>query len=192
MRLFVAITPPAEALAELAAAVEPLHAAAPDLRWASGSAWHLTLAFLGEVDGGILPELSTRLERAARRHPPQRLAIAGGGAFPTKSRARVLWAGITADVPALRSLAGSVAAGARRAGAPPPDEGRKYSPHLTLARAREPADVRTLTDALESFAGTAWTASAVQLVQSHLGGSGAARYEDVAAWPLARHARPGD
>lgn len=189
MRLFVAMVPPAGVLAELAAAVEPLQAATPDLRWTKRTAWHLTLAFLGEVDERVLPELGVRLERAARRHPPQILAIAGGGAFPAASRARVLWAGITADDRALRSLAGSVAAGARRAGAPPPDEGRKYSPHLTLARSREAADLSPLIAPLASFSGTSWTAQSVHLVHSHRDDGGAARYDDVAVWPLAGRPR---
>src|SRR5215469_3860097 len=134
MRLFVAIEPPDGVLSELAAAIEPLQAGAPELRWTSRNAWHLTLAFLGNVDEAVLPELTTRLERAARRHPPQHLAIEAGGAFPRPARARVLWVGIRADERALASLAASVAAAARRAGAPPPDEGRQYSPHLPLAR----------------------------------------------------------
>ena len=184
MRLFVAIVPPAAVHAELAAAVRPLQAAAPDLRWASSTSWHLTLAFLGEVDERILPELSRRLERAAGRHPAQRLAIAGGGAFPAASRARVLWAGVEADKRGLRALAGSVSAGARRAGAPPPDESRKYSPHLTLARCREPGNVATLTAALAGFSTSAWTAQSVHLIRSYLGGGQASRYEDVADWPL--------
>ncbi len=115
--------------------------------------------------------------------------IAGGGAFPAASRARVLWAGIQADHRALRALAGSVAAGARRAGAPPPDESRKYSPHLTLARCREPADVSALTAQLAGFTSIEWTAQSVHLVRSYLGGGRAARYEDVAAWPLAARSR---
>jgi RNA 2',3'-cyclic 3'-phosphodiesterase len=191
MRLFVAIVPPAAVLAELAAAVRPLQAEAPDLRWASTSSWHLTLAFLGEVNERILPDLSMRLERAARRHPPQRLAIASGGAFPVPSRARVVWAGVAADNGALRALAGSVAAGARRAGAPPPDEKRKYHPHLTLARCREPADVTTLTAALAGFSTSAWTAPSVHLIRSYLGGSEASRYEVIADWPLAGRLRTG-
>ncbi len=185
MRLFVAIEPPAGALAEVAAAVAPLQAAAPDLRWTTSSSWHLTLAFLGEVDEAIMPDLSTRLARAAHRHPQQRLAFAGGGAFPAAGRARVLWAGLRADSRALGLLAASVAAGARRAGAPPPDEGRKYSPHLTLARCREPADVSLLTAALADFSGTEWTARSIHLVRSYLGGGRPPEYEDVAEWPLA-------
>jgi 2'-5' RNA ligase len=190
MRLFVAIVPPAAVLAELASAVQPLQASAPELRWTSGPAWHLTLAFLGEVDEGILPGLSTRLERAAGRHPPQLLAVAGAGAFPNPARARVLWAGIRADNRALSSLAASVAAGARRAGAPPPDEGRKYSPHLTLARCRQPANVAWLTAELADFSGAAWTAQSIQLVRSHSGGSGPPSYEDLGAWPLMAQVRP--
>jgi RNA 2',3'-cyclic 3'-phosphodiesterase len=191
MRLFVAIVPPAGVLAELAAAVQPLQTAAPELRWTPSTSWHLTLAFLGEVDERILAGLSERLERAAHRHPPQHLAIAGGGAFPSAARARVLWAGIRADKKALRSLAASVSAGARRAGAPPPDEARKYSPHLTLARCREPANVAALTVTLAAFSGSEWTAPSVHLVHSYLVGGRASRYEDVAAWPLTAQSRPG-
>jgi 2'-5' RNA ligase len=185
MRLFVAIEPPASALDELAFAVAPLQAAAPELRWTSRNAWHVTVAFLGEVDEAILPGLSTRLARAAHRHPPLELALAGGGAFPAPARARVLWAGLRADRRVLRLLAASVAAGARRAGAPPPDEGRKYSPHLTVARCREPADVSPLTAALSAFSGTEWTASSIHLVRSYLDGGRPSRYEDVGEWPLA-------
>jgi RNA 2',3'-cyclic 3'-phosphodiesterase len=184
MRLFVAIRPPASALAELAVVVASLHAAAPELRWTGSGSWHLTLAFLGEVDEAILPDLSTRLARAAHRHPSQRLGVMGGGAFPAPARARVLWAGVRADRRAITMLAASVAAGARRAGAPPPDEGRKYSPHLTLARCREPADVSVLTAALRGFSGTEWTASSIHLVRSHLAGGRPSQYEDLAEWPL--------
>jgi 2'-5' RNA ligase len=183
MRLFVAIVPPPEALGELAAVVEPLRIAAPELRWAGRESWHLTLAFLGEVDEGLLAELSTRLERAATRHPQQRLSITGGGAFPSAGRARVVWAGIRTDGRALAALAASVAAGARRAGAPPPDEGRKYHPHLTLARCRQPADVRSLTNELMQASGPDWTADAIHLIRSHLTGS-SPRYEQIGSWPL--------
>jgi 2'-5' RNA ligase len=183
MRLFVAVVPPDAALAELEQAVAPLRAAAPELRWTGMAAWHLTLAFLGEVREETLTDLQARLERAARRHPPQRLAIAGGGAFPSARRAQVLWAGFSADGKALAALADSVAAGARRAGAPPPGQQRKYRAHLTLARCRAPADVSNLSLRLAGFSGTAWTATSVHLIRSHLSG-GPPHYEDLAAWPL--------
>jgi len=191
VRLFVAIVPPPSALAELAAAVDQLRAradslplsASQQLRWTSSEQWHLTLAFLGEVDDVVVAKLRPRLERAAARHPAQLLAIAGGGAFPSARKARVLWAGLRADNRALGGLAASVAAGARRAGAPSPDEDRRFKAHLTLARCREGADLSHLTTALAGFASREWTADSVRLVRSYLS-AGPPRYETAGEWPL--------
>lgn len=188
MRLFVAIVPPDAALAELDDAVAPLRAARPELRWTGRASWHLTLAFLGELDEKVLPDLATRLQRAAHRHPPQRLAITGGGAFPAERKAQVLWAGFTSDDRALGRLAASVAAGARRSGAPGTGPRRKYRPHLTLARCRAPADVSVVTAALAGFTGTAWTSESIHLIRSQLS-AGPPQYEDLAEWPL--QGRPG-
>jgi RNA 2',3'-cyclic 3'-phosphodiesterase len=184
VRLFVALHPPPDALAELEAAVGPLRGDWPDLRWTGQDRWHVTLAFLGEVSEGTLDELTVRLARAAGRHQPQDLWIGPGGAFPTKKRARVLIARIEGDQPALAALAGSVAAGARRAGAPPPDEGRRFRPHLTLARCRQPTDVGLVVDALAEFHGSAWVAREMHLIRSHAGAK--PWYETVGSWPLGR------
>jgi 2'-5' RNA ligase len=191
VRLFVAIVLPPAVVAELDDAVAPLRPARPDLRWTGPDAWHVTLAFLGEVPAEILPDLHVRLDRAGRRHPALELAVRGGGAFPGASRARVLWAGIQADTRPLGALAASVAAGARRAGAPPPDEGRRYRPHITLARLREPADVSSLTARLADLAGTSWTARDIYLIRSHPVPGGRPRYETVASWPLRPAATAG-
>jgi RNA 2',3'-cyclic 3'-phosphodiesterase len=190
VRLFVAITPPRGVLDEIEARVAPLRPAWPALRWTGRPAWHVTLAFLGEVGEQAAGALGPRLERAARRHPGLPLSVAGAGAFPAPGRARVLWTGIGGDRPALAALARSVAAGARRAGAPPPDEDRRFRPHLTLARCREPADVGRLVEALAGFAGAPWTAAEIQLIRSHPGDPGSPpRYETLGAWPLGA-ARP--
>ena len=183
MRLFAAITPPARARAELEALTAPLRPAWPQLRWTSPDAWHVTLAFLGEVPDSIVPALRPGLEQAAHRSPRLELSIGGVDAFSAASQARVLWAGIHGDEPALAALAGSAAAGARLAGTPLPDEHRRYRPHLTLARCRAPADVRPLVQALAGFVGTPWQAAEIHLIRSHLGAR--PRYEIVGSWPLA-------
>ena len=185
MRLFVAVLPPQDALAELEAAVAPLRSVWPDLRWAGQDRWHLTLAFLGEVADTRLDGLRERLARAASRHTEMRVRIGPGGAFPSPARARVLCAhiqGEQADLDTLRVLAASVAAGARRAGAPPPDEGRKYRPHVTLARCRRPADLSTLTEALAGYRGAAWNATHIELIRSQTGPRPS--YQTIGSWPL--------
>jgi RNA 2',3'-cyclic 3'-phosphodiesterase len=184
MRLFVAIAPPPDVLDELDALAAPLRTARGDLRWTSREAWHVTLAFLGAVDETALTRLLPRLEWAAHRHQEIRLAFAGAGAFPKADRANVLWSGLSGDCQALANLAASLAAGARRAGATPPDKGRGFQPHLTLARCRLPADVSGLVTALAGYQGQAWTVDRIHLVRSQLGGPAKPRYSSVAWWPL--------
>ena len=182
MRLFVALSPPGKVLDELEAAVAPLRPARPDLRWTSLQSWHVTLAFLGEVDDAVLGRLTARIERVAGKRRGLVVSAAGAGAFPTAPRARVLWTGLQVDREALRTIAGSVAAAARKAGAPPPDEQRRFRPHITLARSREPVDLRRLIAELIGFTGTAWTADRVHLIRSHLGPD--TWYESIGDWPL--------
>ena len=179
----MAIALPAVAAGELDSAVAQLRPAWPELRWTGRDAWHLTLAFLGEVDEKLLGRLGTRLERAAARHAPLSLSLGGAGAFPTAARAGVLWRGVNGagEGGGLRAWRG--AAAARGAGAPPAQEGREYEPHLTLARCRAPADVRTLVATLAGFAGTPWTAGEIYLIRSRL--QEQPRYETLGAWPLA-------
>jgi RNA 2',3'-cyclic 3'-phosphodiesterase len=187
VRLFVAIVPPPSAVAELADRTAAVRRAWPGLRWTSREAWHITLAFLGEVPAQVLPELGVQMERAAGRHLAQDLAVRGCGAFPSARHARAVWSGVQAHQATLEALAASVAAGGRRAGAPPPDEGRRYQPHLTLAYLREPADVRPLTEDLADLAGSRWTARQIQLIRSHRPGpepGSRPRYESLATWPL--------
>jgi RNA 2',3'-cyclic 3'-phosphodiesterase len=184
MRLFVAIAPPPAVLDELEALTGPLRTTRQDLRWTNREAWHVTLAFLGQVDESAAGRLLPRLERAARRHDAFALAFSGAGAFPSPMRANVLWSGLSGDRGALARLAESVAAGASRAGAQPPDKGRRFQPHLTLARCRMPADVTELVTALAGYRGQPWTADRIHLVRSRLGATEQPRYATLASWPL--------
>ncbi|MFI2412965.1 RNA 2',3'-cyclic phosphodiesterase [Streptomyces sp. NPDC018947] len=186
MRLFAAVLPPEDVVAALAAETAVLRGlpGADRLRWTGRPGWHLTLAFYGEVDDGLVPELSARLERAAHRTGPFGLALRGGGQF---GHGRALWTGVSGDVPALRVLAGRAESAARRAGVPM-GEHRRYKAHLTLARGREAYDVRPYVEALDRFTGPAWTVTDLALVRSRLPRSGVPgeqpRYETVARSPL--------
>jgi 2'-5' RNA ligase len=180
MRLFVAVSPPPDVLAELRSATAVVRRAHPGLRWTRPAQWHLTLVFLGGVDDDARADLSTRLDRITARHPPMRLALHGAGRFGD----RVLWTRVRGDLVPLRELAASVRAAAGRAGIPV--EERPYRPHLTLARGRDGTDLRPAVDALAAFAGRTWTASELHLVCSHLGAGPdrTSRYETLSSWPL--------
>ncbi|MEU3184537.1 RNA 2',3'-cyclic phosphodiesterase [Streptomyces sp. NPDC006923] len=195
MRLFAAVLPPAGAVGELAAAVERLRAlpGAGELRWTGRAGWHVTLAFLGEVEDRLLPGLTERLGRAARRTEPFALRVHGGGHFGD----RALWAGAAGGLDELRLLAERSGAAARRAGVPM-DEHRPYHPHLTLARARGGTALAPFARALDGFDGTGWEVTELVLVRSLLPAGGVPgerpRYEAVARRPLGKGRRedPGD
>lgn len=180
MRLFVAVVPPDAVLDEIAAVIARVRPTAPELSWARRDQWHLTLAFLGAVDERRLPDLTTRLERAANRHDAFELSFGGAGRFDR----RVLWAGVRGDSDRLVGLASAVAAAGRRAGIELPD--RPYRPHLTLARSRgrNGRDLRPLVAAVSDFGGTAWPVNAVHLIESRLGPKPA--YTTLATWALRR------
>jgi 2'-5' RNA ligase len=186
VRLFVAVTPPPEAVEELRRATAALRSARSELRWARPEQWHLTLAFLGEVDDRSRADLTVRLARAAHRHPPLRLSLQGAGRFGD----RVLWTRVTGDVAPLRRLAASVQAAARRARLDV-DE-RPYRPHLTLARGRPGTDLRGAVEAFAGVAGSSWTAPELHLVRSDLGAGPdrTSRHEVIASWPLTGSAPP--
>ncbi|MGC5037552.1 MULTISPECIES: RNA 2',3'-cyclic phosphodiesterase [unclassified Streptomyces] len=186
MRLFAAVLPPDDVCRELAAVVDELRgsAGADGMRWTGRAGWHFTLAFYGEVDDGLVPGLTERLERAAHRTGPFPLAVRGGGQF---GHGRALWAGAEGDLATLRLLAERAEAAARKAGVPM-GEHRRYKAHLTVARSREARDVRPCLDVLGEFAGRTWTVDELVLVRSNLPTSGVPgeqpRYEAVGRWPL--------
>ncbi|MFJ7998893.1 RNA 2',3'-cyclic phosphodiesterase [Streptomyces sp. NPDC096310] len=193
MRLFAAVLPPAAAAVELADAVRRLRdlPGADRLRWTGQEGRHFTLAFMGEVDEALLPELTGRLERAAYRNEPFRLRVHGGGHFG----GRTLWAGAAGGIDELRLLAERAGAAARRAGVPMDERHHPYRAHLTLARgaAGDGVDLLPYVEALAGFEGRAWDVSELVLVRSRLPVSGVAgerpRYEAIARCPLGRGRR---
>ena len=112
------------------------------------------------------------------------LDIKGLGAFPSLARPRVIWAGVGEGGGALAALAGRVAGGLARVGVPL--EERPFSPHVTLARIREPRRAPDLAVMLAAGAGREFgtvTIERVCLMRSDLSPRGA-RYTEVTAAPL--------
>ncbi|MFD6328181.1 RNA 2',3'-cyclic phosphodiesterase [Streptomyces niveus] len=190
MRLFAAVLPSDRAADELAVAVEQRLRGLPgaeELRWTGREGWHFTLAFMGEVDEELVPELTERLERAAHRTEAFPLRLRGGGHFG----GRALWAGAAGGIAELRRLAERADAAARRTGVPM-EEHRAYRPHLTLARTKTDTDLTPYVAALDGFEGSPWEVGELALVRSRLPVSGVPgeqpRYETVLRCPTARPA----
>jgi 2'-5' RNA ligase len=107
-----------------------LEGGVPGARWASDDQLHLTLRFIGEVDGNVAHDIDDAL--AGIRAPGFTLELAGVGEFGGK-KPRALWAGVRTN-DALLHLQRKIETALQRIGLPA--EERKFSPHVTLARMR--------------------------------------------------------
>lgn len=105
----------------------------PGARWLSPEQFHITLRFIGEVDGGSKRAIEDALDTV--RQAPFSLAVAGVGHFPPSGTPRSIWAGLDNPAP-LRELAAKVEHAVVGTGQPP--ERRNFAPHVTLARLRNP------------------------------------------------------
>ncbi len=172
LRLFVGIDLPPEVKLR----VSLLCSGVPGAKWVDAGNLHVTLRFIGEVDEGTASDIDAAL--AQIRAPRFAIAIAGVGHFGL----RMLWAGVERN-PALAHLHEKVESAISRLGFEP--EGRRYSPHVTLARLKGPAEPRlqAFLAAHALFRAAPFAVDRFSLVASYLTKSGAI-YEDQADYPL--------
>ena len=141
---------------------------------------HFTLAFLGEQPGA---EEALAAGESLREVPAFELILSGAGAFPSATRPRVLWIGVTDG-------AAQMVGAARRLRAALEERGfelekREFRPHLTLGRVR-PQGERQAKRALATIPPgelARCTAREACLMQSVLG-KGGATHTVVRAFPF--------
>lgn len=126
-RLFTGLEIPPEARLSLSM----LRGGLPGARWIDPDNYHLTLRFIGDVDDAIAREIASLLDGINRGG--FELRFAGLSSFGGR-RPRAVIATI-APTPALLELQAEQERLMRRVGLEP--EGRKFTPHVTLARLRE-------------------------------------------------------
>jgi 2'-5' RNA ligase len=135
MRLFVALALPDD----VAEGLLLLQGGVPGARWSARGQMHLTLRFIGEVDGRVAAAIDDAL--ASIRAPRFALELKGMGEFGGKNP-RALWAGIRDDRPVLH-LQRKIEAALQRIGVAA--EERKFTAHVTLARLRAAPRDRVVT-----------------------------------------------
>jgi len=131
MRLFVGLDLPWETkqlLASLAGGI-------PGARWVPTANYHMTLRFIGEMPAHRAEEIDQALAVLRVRAFP--LVLTGVGTFNKAGQAKALWMGVEKN-PELEALRRKIETALQRAGCEP--ERRRFTPHVTLARLREPAN----------------------------------------------------
>jgi len=174
-RLFTGLEIPEAIRLRLSLIRAPLSGA----KWVDAENMHITLRFIGDVDGRTADDFADAL--ADVRAHPFSVTIQGTGAFGGRDP-RVLWAGVSAG-PELDALYRGHERAARAAGLEP--DPHDFRPHVTLARLRRTrahAVARFLEEngalRMESFAVTRF------VLLSARPGSGGGPYVVEAAYPF--------
>jgi 2'-5' RNA ligase len=131
-RLFVALPIP-DAIAD---ALSALQGGVPDANWVPSENFHVTLAFVGEVDGGMATDIDEAL--ATIDGPVLDIELAGVDHFVDGHQPRALYAGVVQEE-RLTRLREKVVRVLRGEGAT--IERGKFRPHVTLAHFNRRAEI---------------------------------------------------
>jgi 2'-5' RNA ligase len=132
LRIFTGLEIPSE----IAQSLSMLRGGLPGARWIDPENYHLTLRFIGDVDDALAHEVASMLGRVRRRE--FELRFDGLTSFGGR-RPRAVVAAL-AQTQELMELQAEHERLMQRVGLEP--EGRKYTPHVTLARLRDSSSLQ--------------------------------------------------
>lgn len=158
-----------------------------DHRWVPVNNYHCTLNFLGEVREEKLPLIQELLTTVAQSHSPFELKLQGMDAFPEIERGRVLYLGVQ-NSKLLRALQEDLKRGLEARNLP--FEDRPYVPHLTVARLRNPRNLRDILSPAKNQSFGTLSVVNVSLFESKTAGGSFPVYQELfsaALKPLSTH-----
>jgi 2'-5' RNA ligase len=135
-RTFIALEMNDAQQRHLAGVISQVAAALPGIRWVNPAGIHLTLAFLGELSDDQLSGVMHAVESAVQQASPFSYRFSRLGSFGSPRQPRVVWMGIDEPSGALAHLHRVLNRELARRGFE--IDKRPFSPHLTLARIRNP------------------------------------------------------
>jgi 2'-5' RNA ligase len=176
-RLFTALEIPHDAAKSLSL----LRGGLPGARWIDTENYHITLRFIGDVEGHVADEIANALDRVERA--PFILSLTSVGQFGGK-KPHSIWAGVEPK-PELIQLQGEIERICQRLRLPA--DPRKFVPHISLARLKN-ADVEDVAFYLASrgnFATVPFNVSRFVLLSSR-DSVGGGPYVTEEVYPLTR------
>lgn len=185
IRAFLAVDPPPEVLNEVGRIQERFKKIIQgDIRWVRPEGIHLTLKFFGYVSEADITNITEVVKNNIVNIKPFILNVRKAGIFPSVNRARVLWLGMDGDVEALIKLQKEIDTELQKYGFEM--ENRPFSPHVTLARIKEPKGLIGLAKIMEKsedYAAGSFSVSGLNLFKSTLTPKGAI-YTKLAYFPF--------
>ncbi len=161
----------------------------PSIRWVDPASIHLTLAFLGELTDDQLSVVQQVTEDVSRQARSFSYALTQLGTFGSPRSPRVIWMGLEERSGSLQRLHRILNGQLQQSGFK--TDTRPFSPHLTLARVKNPLSESEaqhlrvlLADKQDSFRSpTPYLVRHVCVMKSELQRSGA-KYTCLQAYPL--------
>ena len=176
IRAFIAISLPKEIKKFLYDLQGKLGKSGIKASWPKAETMHLTLKFFGNVNVSRIDAIKACMIKAVEGIPIHSLYASGIGVFPSVKNTKVIWSGTRGQTDVLEKLVNRLEdiffedMEIKR-------ENRRFSPHLTLARIKQPIypkTVITLLQEFKDFHSDNFVVSEIKFFQSELLSSGAA------------------
>ena len=130
IRAFIAIELPADIKKDLSKILDNLKPGREKIvKWINPNSIHLTLKFLGNIPETKIVDITQSITQASALTYQFELELQGLGAFPNIRSPRVVWVGVSGDIPSVVSLQRKVDQSLVPLGFSP--EKREFSPHMT-------------------------------------------------------------
>ena len=177
-RLFIALDLPDSVKDQLASICYGI----PNARWSKREQFHLTLKFIGGVEGDISEDIAQALSEIC--FSSFEIRLSGLGYFPPKQDPKILWAGVQSDE-RLENLQRKIERRLMETGIEP--ERRNFYPHITLAKLEKASSSRVLPYLSHhgTFKTESFSIDHFSLYQSHLSPKGSV-YECLAVFEAGR------
>jgi 2'-5' RNA ligase len=175
IRSFIAVTLPNEINDWLQDLQKQLKKSGIKASWPRPVTLHLTIKFLGNILLSDVEIIKKTMIKTVAGIPVHTIYASGIGVFPSIKKARVIWSGIKGQTDVLEGLTTRLEDTLSR------DLGfkrdpRKFFPHLTLARIKQPIFPKAmdrLLQELKNIRSDDFSVSEIKLYQSELTSSGA-------------------
>ncbi|APF20683.1 2'-5' RNA ligase [Caldithrix abyssi DSM 13497] len=184
IRSFVAIELPADLKKQIDQYQRQLKPLCRHTRWVNSKGLHITLKFLGEQEPDLIDRVQQNLFHVQGAVKPFRLTVKNFGAFPGKRSPRVLWLGVVSQpLEAVHDLFQFIEENLHGLGFV--KEKRRFSPHLTLARVKQPGRFDPLWEYVQKhpFEPYTFEVNKIVLMRSILKPQGA-EYRPIATYSL--------
>lgn len=147
MRAFIAIDLDEKIKNNISEFIRKLDRGDKHIRWIKPHGMHLTLKFLGDITKEKMADVQSVLDKITKDHPSFQLNLEGTGTFPPgKKIPRVLWIGVKENK-TLSEIQSRIENECEKLHFP--KEQRKYHPHLTLGRVKNPYHLESALSLLD-------------------------------------------